>query len=239
MKNIWNVVSFLAVVHLLALLMFLAWLWQTDRLNGDRVEQVRSMLSRTIAEDEQAQEQEHEAAQLVSLQRAEQARRQDTPPPSAEAVGTLSQTRHADERAIRRINDVKQQLYREIALAEQQLSEQRAALDSRTATVEGDLDAEAKRLAQEQLTKAVRLLESLPPRQAKEKIVELVQAGKTEQAVTYLDAMSQRAAGKVLAQFKTPKENELATELLERIRTRGLPAASTEASDADDGTDIR
>ena len=37
MKTAWNIVSFLAVVHLLALLMFAGWLWQTDRLDGGRI----------------------------------------------------------------------------------------------------------------------------------------------------------------------------------------------------------
>ena len=55
--------------------------------------------------------------------------------------------------------------------------------------------------------------------------------------MVYLDAMNQRAAGKVLAEFKTDQENKLATELLERIRTLGLRSAGTGAlespSDAD------
>ena len=40
MRFLWNIVSFLAVVHLLALLMFVGWLWRTDRLDSQRVRAV-------------------------------------------------------------------------------------------------------------------------------------------------------------------------------------------------------
>ena len=38
MKTLWNIVSFMAVVHLLALLMFVGWLWRTERLDRGRVD---------------------------------------------------------------------------------------------------------------------------------------------------------------------------------------------------------
>ncbi len=49
--------------------------------------------------------------------------------------------------------------------------------------------------------------------------------------------MNPRLAGKVLKEFKTEEENRLATELLERIRTLGLPdgqaGADEDRPDAD------
>ena len=80
-------------------------------------------------------------------------------------------------------------------------------------------------------------------RQAKGKLIELVNTGRKDQAVAYLDAMNLRNAGKVLAEFKTAEENKLATELLERIRTLGQtsrqPSVPTDSSDANRTADIR
>ncbi len=235
MKTLWNAVSFLAVVHLLTLLIFVAWLWRTDRLDAQRVEALRELLGTTTAEVQAEAERQQQEAAVAQAQQAEDARRLAPPLPSAERVRTLTHTQHADERSIRRINDVKQQLHREIALAERQIAEQRAALDAQRESVTGGAAADRQRRSADQLKKAVKLLESLPPKQAKLNIVDLVQSGRKEQAVAYLNAMNQRAAGKILGQFKTPDESKLATELLERIRTLGLPAG--EAGTAGAGSD--
>ena len=45
MKTLWNIVSFLAVVHLLALVMFVGWLWKSGRLDGARIDELREMLA--------------------------------------------------------------------------------------------------------------------------------------------------------------------------------------------------
>ena len=92
MKTVWNGLSFLAVVNLLALLMFVGWLWKTDRLDADRVEHVRSMFARTISDDQAADEEAEKQGQLVRREQAEQVRRQEPPLPSAERVRSIMQT---------------------------------------------------------------------------------------------------------------------------------------------------
>ena len=54
MKTLWNIVSFLAVVHLLAVVMFVGWLWKSGRLDEARVGELREMLAMTIPEVEAA-----------------------------------------------------------------------------------------------------------------------------------------------------------------------------------------
>jgi hypothetical protein len=237
MKTAWNIVSFLAVVHLLALLMFAGWLWHTDRLDGSRVAELRALFAPTLTEARAAVEQADLDAEARLVQQAEQARRQDPPLPASDRVARLSAARQEDERAEHHLDLVRRQLLQQFDIAAQQLEDQRGALDAERQGFEQGVGADQQQRHTSQLTKAVKLLESLPPKQAKQKIVELVQSGKEDQAVVYLDAMNQRAAGKVLAEFKTDQENKLATELLERIRTLGLRRAGTGAlegpSDAD------
>lgn len=61
MKSLWSVVSFLAVVHLLALLGFLGWMYGSDRLSLERVRTVRELFAMTMAEEKkQKEEQERE-----------------------------------------------------------------------------------------------------------------------------------------------------------------------------------
>ena len=54
MKNLWNIISFMSVVNLIALLLFFGWLWKTDRLSMDRVQRLRDMLAETNAEEADA-----------------------------------------------------------------------------------------------------------------------------------------------------------------------------------------
>jgi hypothetical protein len=226
-KTVWNIVSFLAVVHLLALVMFVGWLWHTDRLDGDRVADVRALFAPTIAEARAAAEQQKFQDEDRHQRQLEQARRQDPPLPASDRVNHLSAARQDQGRAEHHLELVRRQLLQQFDIAAQQLESDRDALNAEQQDFEQGVETDQQRRYRDQLTKAVKLLESLPPKQAKQKIVELVQTGKIDQAVVYLDAMNQRSAGKVLAEFKTDEENKLATDLLERLRTLGLRSAET------------
>ena len=85
-----------------------------------------------------------------------------------------------------------------------------------------------------QFAKVVRQLESVPPKQAKQIMLNLIGTGRADQAVAYLDAMSARPAAKLLREFKTDRETELATELLEQLRTFGVEAEVAELPGDDD-----
>jgi hypothetical protein len=230
MKTLWNAVSFLAVVHLLAVLMFLGWLWHSDRLDGQRLQDLRAMFAVTISEADAAAAQAAAEAEVLDRQKAVEARRQSPPLPAADQVQRVALSQQEQQRSDRHVELVRRQLLEQFNISSQQLEAEREALEARRQGLQQSVEADEGRRSDTQLTKAVKLLESLPPKQAKETIVELVQSGKTDQAVIYLDTMNSRAAGKVLAEFKTDEENKLATELLERIRTLGLQSPETGVS---------
>ncbi len=243
MKTLWNIVSFLAVVHLLALIMFVGWLWKSGRLDSDRVGELREMLAMTIPEAQAAAAQAAEQAALRQQQTAAENLRQNPGLPSADRVRTITDARQSEQRSIRRISDLKADLARQLARAQARIDEQRDALESERRSIDGPAAGERERRSADQLRKTVKLLESLPPKQLKRQIIELVNSGSTQQAVIYLDAMNQRIAGKVLAEFKTDPEVKLAKELLERVRTLGRPdgqaSAPTDSSDADRAANTR
>ena len=230
MRTAWNVFSFLAVVHLLAIAMFIGWLWQTDRLDSARLRDAQAMFAMTVP---QAQAAAEFAAQEAEAQRQQQEQqfRRDHPALSSRArLHLIAEIQQETDWSMRRLGDVKTQLVQQLTLAAQQADELQAQAEAERRSWLQSIEAERKRRADTQFTKAVKLLEALPPKLAKTKIVELVDSGKISQAVAYLNEMNQRAAGKLLAQFKTDEENRLATELLERLRTFGLNADVAEGS---------
>ena len=58
MKTIWSVISFLAIVHLLAIAMFAVWLWKSDRLSPERIEAARTLFGPTVTQAAAAAEAE-------------------------------------------------------------------------------------------------------------------------------------------------------------------------------------
>ena len=234
MKTVWNILSFLAVVHLLALAMFVAWLWHSDRLDGDRVQQVREMFSMTIPNARIAVKQAQVRTEAELEQRRDQAFGEDPPFSSAAAIEIGSQvTRHTDQE-IRRLEDSKKRQLAQLAEAQRVSEEREAESKARVEAWEKAVAADKKRQEDEQFAKAVKLLESQQPKQGKMIIVELVGTGKMDQAVAYINAMDDRKRGKLLGAFKTPVEQKLATELLEQLRTFGQPAdGPDDASNAD------
>jgi len=238
MKTIWSIVSFLAVVNLLALATFAAWLWHSDRLDGERVQQVRELFSMTIPEAQAAAKRAETQVKAELAERTELAFRADPPFSSAAAIELGSQvTRHTDQE-IRRLEDAKQRGLAQLAESQRLVAEQEAASKARIERWEKTVAAEVSRKADEQFAKTVKLLESLPPKQAKQTIVELLSTDKADQAVAYLNAMKPRLAAKVLGAFKTTAENKLATDLLEQLRTFGLPAdGSDDAGNANASPD--
>ena len=237
MKTLWNIVSFLAVVHLLALIMFVGWLWKSGRLDSARIDELREMLAMTIPEAQAAAATAAGEAALRHQEMAAENLRQNPGLPSGLRVRAITDARQSEQRAVRRLSDVKAELARQMAQAQARIDEQRDALESKRRTIDGGAAGERERRSAEQLRKTVKLLESLPPKLVKRQIIELVNSGSKDQAVIYLDAMNQRIAGKVLAEFKTDQEIKLAKELLERVRTLGRPdgqaSAPTDSSDAD------
>jgi hypothetical protein len=221
-KSLWQAVSFLAVVHLLTLSLFAAWLWRSDRLDGDRVRQVREIFSRTIAEEQSANEGDLEVApgpdeESIARQRA-----------SADQLGMLTAMQQQERQTTRRLQDETDMLTRQFEAMNEQTELDRRQFDAERQSWRGAIAEEWQRKNDEQFAQTVRLYESLPPKQAKAMLLSLVEQGQKDQAVSYLDAMAPRTATKILKELKAPEEILLATELLEDLRRFGLGAVAEE-----------
>jgi hypothetical protein len=233
MKTMWNALSFVAVVHLLGAAIFVAWLWATERLDGGRIEQIRALLAPTIPAAEAAAAAGRQEQERAEQQAREEAIRRDPPLAAAAEVLAAADAREHADASRGRIEELRVQLEAQFAAAMAGLEAQRTELYQQKRELQESAEAERLRTSDAQFRKAVKLLEGLPPRLAKQQLLQLVGEGKIDQAVAYLDAMAHRPAGKILAEFKTEPEAPLATELLERLRVLGVSPAPRDSSDVD------
>ena len=111
-----------------------------------------------------------------------------------------------------------------------------AAFEQRRSSFHISQQDDRQRKIDEQFLQAVKQLEQLPAKQAKGVLEQLLADKNVDQAVAYLDAMSPRAAAKVLREFKSGPDLALATELLERLRTFGVDARDDQPPASGSGT---
>jgi colicin import membrane protein len=234
MKRLWNIISFIALVNLLSLGLFVAWLAQSGRLNVARISRIHDLLATTIAAEQAAAEEQAQQAAREQAEAAERARQANPPLPSTAQVQNASLTRDQTDAALARVGEETTRLRGQLDARAAELDQREQ--DFRTARAEwlASIEAEKQRRTDEQFLQTVRQYESAPAKIAREWMLELVDDGKQEQVVAYLDAMNPRAASKILREFKTEKEAALATELLEKLRTFGLEAVLAEESGNDD-----
>jgi hypothetical protein len=224
MKTAWNIISFLAVVHLLAILLFAMWLWQSDRLDAERVQVLRETFSPTVTE-----------ARLIAMERSklleeerereEMEKRLSQSPMAAPALlERVDQLEELERRTLRRIEDARRFHNDQFVQAMVEIEQRERELEQARAAWEQSVAEERARREDEQFAKTVLQYESAQPRQGKNMMMELIAEGQMDQAVAYLDAMNPRAASKILGEFRAEHEIQLATQLLERLRRFGLDA---------------
>jgi hypothetical protein len=233
MRFLWNIVSFLAVVHLLALGFFVAWLWQSDRLTLARLKEARDVFALTVAQQtEDAKKQESEAQEQA---RSEQEREINANPPldSDSQLRQISLIRNEQDMALRRLENERDTLLAQLSAENDRLDDKKRDLDRQRLEWENAVRADRERKVDEQFLQAVRQLEQVTPKQAKQMIVRIVSDNQMDLAVAYLDSMSPRAASKILKEFKGEADIELATKLLEKLRTFGREAPAVTAGQAE------
>lgn len=242
MKTIWTILGVVAVANLVALGLLVAWLVTGDRLDKERVERIRQMLSMTIAQEKQLAEAEAVESERARAE-AEQAERMAKPPIPAAHVIEVARTNRDAELQI----DLRRQ--RELEDLRSSLLRLQAGLEAREAALAERVEAfeESKRLyasieGAEQFRAALATLEGQRPRDAKAVLQALLSIGQDEQVTAYLANMDEGRRAKVLAEF-VKDSPQVAAELLERLRTRGVgtgrDAASGAVADAQPGSDPR
>ncbi len=214
-----------AALNLAAIALLIAWLLSTGRMDGERFDRLRRLVSTPIEtereeiqlasrtlEESQRQAQERERLAIMPRSAAERL---------AEVEGALDQVQIRRRMMEEEARLLGKSLEERLAL----LREQHADLDRRERRFdEREAEIAAER-SDAQFRKTVQLLESAPPKQAKEWLLQLSATGRQGDAVRYLDSMSRFAASRVLRELKSAEETARAADLLDALRRRDVDAA--------------
>ena len=222
MNSFLKLVIVLAVAHLLAALGFVTWLFASGRVDGERITRVREIFSTTIEQEKRARAEEESKASAAAADADLVRRLRELPLASAERTDTDSRAGDRIELGLRTFEDKTRRLRDELRKDGESLDQRIQSFEKRKSDWEKSIAADKQRVTDEQFRKAVKSLESLPPKQAREVVLELVRTNRMDTAVAYLDAMSSSKASNLLKSFKGDEEVKVATELLERLRMLGL-----------------
>jgi hypothetical protein len=224
MKTIWSILSVAAVANLIALAGIIAYLSATGRLDGDRLREVRQLFTQTTAQRAEQAKLAGEKAVIDAAAAKEQAKVGTPPITAGDAMDLKLQQSQIDAARI-------ESLKREVQILQETLARQKAALDSeRVAFEKQKKDFELAREtvqkteSDEQFRKALATIEGLKADKAKAALQTLIDQQQTDQAVSYLNAMQERTRTKILDVF-IKADPKVATDLLERLRTRGVSVA--------------
>ncbi|MCB9846175.1 MAG: hypothetical protein H6811_09345 [Phycisphaeraceae bacterium] len=254
MRRLWTILSIAAVANLLALAAFVGWLVGTQRLNVDRVREIRLMLTESLPAQAQREQSEREAAEWAAEPAA---------PPvegmarsSEDLVEARRDLSEVDRQRLERLRREVQDLQRELSRREATLQEQRQEFELRAEAFREERARVQAVDGSAQFKKSVRLLEGLVPARGAAVLRALMSGSEDplgegddagdgaenvaqqdphkmvtgkDRAVSYLNAMQERPRLKVISEL-AKDEPELAAELLERLRTRGLAALGDQGS---------
>lgn len=224
MKTAWLVIASLCLLHLAALLGVVGWAVATQRVDRERVAAAVALFRQPVGEEQDADaavDEQVEADAEETISRAERLVQAAGTESIAERLESNQRRNEMTLRQLERTRQEVQSLTRNLQLAQRRLEEQRAELEAEREAFEARLQDVEARLDDEGFQRAVALLESLPPRQAKEMFVEMIAGSGREEVVSYLMAMQPRRASGVLREFKTADEVRQAVELTEMLRARG------------------
>ena len=226
MRTFWNIVAFVSVVNLFALLIGVGWLWSTGRLDERRVRAVRELFVAPVQEvaDIRAEyaKQEAEAAELA----LEERRWGQIPVTSIHAID------EAD-----RWNDLGRSIQGSLQQQASALEEGiTARLNQRAAMLkewEERLRAESQRLQarldaqhDEDFKAMVASISELKEDDALAILLGYVQEGREQLVVTVLAALEEDVRTDLIAEFISVGEAQLAGRLLLELRDRGTAATN-------------
>ncbi|MCE9592236.1 MAG: hypothetical protein K8S99_17155 [Planctomycetes bacterium] len=225
MKSLRFIIVGFLVGQLLLLAIGAGWLQWTGRLDRDRMKRAYAMFKPTIATEVALAEEERKTQEEEKVKAAEAARLKSVSQGPVTLGDRLHNEQQADEIAMERVErlqaDIKS-LQQQIATAKAQLTRQRAELEAEKKQIEVASKATRDKAAGENFAQAVMMYEQLKPKQTKDMFRTLLSGGKRDEVVEYLASMQLRKAAAVLKEFKTPEEVVQATELVERLRSRGI-----------------
>ncbi len=217
MRTVWNIIAFLAIVNLLAIVFFGGWLYTSGRVDESRLESLRSLFAMPV-ETEAALALAAEEEQAILVAQELEADSLLAPPLGSEVkIQRVEEIALREQMMLRRMEQRKSLDNQALAEQQREINDQQRALELRIAEFE-KMKRDQQQLAQQDSFKTnVKLLEGLPARQAKDLILQMVGSGRKSEAVDYLRGMRAGSRTGIFTQMKTPDELVLASDLLQSL----------------------
>jgi hypothetical protein len=210
MRRFWDVFGFVAIAHVIALIVLVGWLVQSGRLDADAVRQIRGALGMETAE-----------MRPVAPPPAPEASLTAPGVSSAEQIERIEIESYRVQQLQRRHEDEIEEFRGEIVARTEEQETRQAALDAQESAFVGRLDAERAKRDSEQFRQTVRLYESIPPRNAKALILTALRRQRHDDVIAVLAAMRSQQVARILREFRTAGEIELADQILDELRHHG------------------
>ncbi|MCH2145831.1 MAG: hypothetical protein MK082_11900 [Phycisphaerales bacterium] len=233
MKTTWNVLAFLAVMNMIALILLGSWLFTSGRLDHQRVEVIRELVAVPVDEERRAAAAAEEEVRLVELARLEEESLVRLPLGSDAKIDAVEDLVRMEQRLLRRMEEDNERRVRALQQVERQLAEREKNLEGRIAEFQAMQAEHVEKTGRDSFLSVVKLLESLPARQAKDQVLLMMASGDADEAVASLRAMRSGPRTEIIAAMKSEEEKKLASDLLERLRAPSLPGGLTEIADAE------
>jgi hypothetical protein len=228
MKKLWNALVLTLAVNFLLAAGAVAWLYQTGRLDRDRVAAIRKIVLDAPEPSATKEESPPPAAATTRPSMSLEALLdKHTGKRAGEQVEVVQQAFDAQSVLLDRRHREVEDLAGQVARQQEKLAEDRAALEAERRAL-NDREAAARGAAGDRgFQDSLKMYGAMPARQVKGVFVSMPD----ETVVRYLRALPPRTATKIVKEFKTPEETERIRKIMERMQ-RGEPATRPAESNA-------
>ncbi len=239
MRTVWNAVAFVAVVNLLTIVIAAGWLYRTGRLDRDRIEAVREIFRRPVAETEADRLAEQDAAARDAAAAELEVGWSPVPVTNLDAADAMERFRDLGRVANDRLGRDAEAI---VARIEATYRERAAELAALRAGIEADqarLDEINARAEDADFQQTVLDLAEMKLDTAFAIVRVWLEEGRRTLVVDVLHAIDADRRSALLGEFVDIGRDGVAADLQLALRERtALEAASTEPADAD-STDSR
>jgi len=208
-------IAYVCVATIITLALIIGYLWQTDRLNDEKVFRMVALL--------------HDV-DLEQIAQAQKKSRDDVPPEEPSLDDMLHHQQIQDRNFEVRLLAL-QRGRQEYDHRLQQLKEQTDRYDRLAQDWQSKLKQQEQLTTQENLAKVVSQLEQVRPEIGKDSLLRWIAEGRMDDAILLMSKMSESKLAKILKKFETDEELDRLHEVHQRIISGG-PGASTRLQEA-------
>ena len=213
MKRTWSIASNLSLIILLMVVAAFGWMWFSKKLDGEKIKSIRDVILNQSSDD--IQQQELDVLDVVPGPGGSSTRRLDARGAMDRSLATSREG--LQQEAVIRQRQIEQAL-EQLAQVRENLALERAAFKTAQDMASTEIEGRDPEI---QFRRSVQLMESAQPGQAKVWLLAMVESDRFQDAVATLDAMRERSASRILREFQSAGELELAGQLLEALGRYG------------------